>query len=107
MAYRNIHYDRDAILEAIRDGQTYGEISAAHNVSRQVISRLAITHGLRRQDNRGPERACDGCGIRIWGDKALCKPCQDFYIEPPAPEELPGAWVIDLRRRVVVHREAS
>ena len=107
---RNDHYDRDAVLDDLRDGLPYAQIMFRHDIARQTVSRLAIKHGLRRNPggpNKGPEVACNGCGDRTWSPLGLCPPCQ-IELGGAADEALAGgAWVLDPRRRIQVWEAAS
>ena len=108
---RNDNYDLAAILEDLRAGEPYKAIATRRGVSRQLVSRIAINHDLRRRKEyiKRPVRLC-GCGTKTTATNGVCVLCRETSGYPvPSPTDGidPKGWVLDRRRRILVWQEAS
>lgn len=74
---RNENYDRDGILDALRARKPYKAIATEFNVSRSLISRIAIENGLRQKTVRST---------------AAPRPC-DAYVRAESAALVGGQWV--------------
>jgi len=108
---RNDGYDIDGIIADIRAGETYRDIANRHGVSRQLVSKLAVHHDLRRRKEyiKRPVHLC-ACGTKTTAMTGVCVLCRnlDGYPEPADSDGLgEGAWVLDPQRRIRVWQQSE
>lgn len=101
---RTRDYDKNGILADLAAGHRQQDVAAKYGVSKSLVSRLAIGHGLRRRA-QAPVQPCTSCGETTRSPVRICRTCQraNKYPEPTDADALTGGrWVMDKRRRVLV-----
>ena len=103
---RNDGYDLGAILNDLKAGETYRDIGRRHRVSRQLVSKLAVKHDLRRRNKYlvRPVFLC-ACGTKTTAMTGVCVLCRSTSeYPPPSPADGidPNGWAFDPRRRIQV-----